>query len=199
MLISPAAPSAAPAPQTPADDTAPDMSVRPAQVLQRLGPRPPPASTTAPHGLDYEYTPEGHDIFTSAFEESAAKMRELDQQNASLQRQARAFLQQHGSLTGVILSGIKPSTILNADAPLPSPLPESLALASRPLPSMPPLPWQSREGETTWAAPRSSADQKGQMIGVAASGIDTSMHMVDADEEPRRRAMARSGRSVAYQ
>ena len=85
-------------------------------------PRPPPASTTAPHGLDYEYTPEGHDIFTSAFEESAAKMRELDQQNASLQRQARAFLQQHGSLTGVILSGIKPSTILNADAPLPSPL-----------------------------------------------------------------------------
>ena len=31
-----------------------------------------------PHGLDYEWTEAGRDVFTSAFEESAAKMRELD-------------------------------------------------------------------------------------------------------------------------
>ncbi|KOO31328.1 hypothetical protein Ctob_007102, partial [Chrysochromulina tobinii] len=49
------------------------------------------------HGLDAEFA-FGSDVFSSAFELSAAKMRELDAQNAALQRQARNFLQTSAAL-----------------------------------------------------------------------------------------------------
>ena len=67
-----------------------------------------PASHPQAHGLDAEFA-FGSDVFSSAFELSAAKMRELDAQNAALQRQARNFLQTSAALNA---GTVRPSSVL---------------------------------------------------------------------------------------
>ena len=67
---------------------APAVVAAPSSLLR--APYTRPASASAAHGLDDEFSvAPGEDVFTSAFEASAQKMRELDLQNAALQRQAR--------------------------------------------------------------------------------------------------------------
>ena len=74
----------------------------------RSGVAPPPSSSAA---FAHEAAHAGHagDVFTHAFEESARRLRELDQQKAMLENKCRAFLTGSGGATLRLRSSVPPA------------------------------------------------------------------------------------------
>ncbi|KAL1529948.1 hypothetical protein AB1Y20_000876 [Prymnesium parvum] len=127
------------------------------------------ASEAASHGLDREFRGEPEpDPFVASFEQSKAKLRDLDHKNAELQKVCRRFLSSSGCVS------VRPSHTLCATA-------EQLWSATsteqgevRELPKLQPLPWH-HPSANRWAITRSEAEK--------AAAPQDSRHIPEASEK----------------
>jgi len=127
------------------------------------------ASEAASHGLDREFRGEPEpDPFVASFEQSKAKLRDLDHKNAELQKVCRRFLSSSGCVS------VRPSHTLCATA-------EQLWSATsteqgevRELPKLQPLPWH-HPSANRWAMTRSEAEK--------AAAPQDSRHIPEASEK----------------